>query len=106
MSFRNLLVVGACALAAAVACGGEDESGGDDDGGATADTCPNDLTWEKSAQPFLENYCFTCHSESTKDSGDGHAFVTERQIRAHGHDVYEQVESGEMPKSGPRPSDD
>ena len=99
MKLRNLLGVGVCALAmaaAAVACGGDEKSS---TGGTPKNTCDATQTWAKVGQPFVNTYCVACHSESKADAlGDGHVFDTLDEVEEHGHDIYEQVESGKMPK--------
>lgn len=101
MKLRNLLGVGLCALTlagAAIACGGDDSSSG---GGGSKDTCSADQTYAKVGKPFTDKYCISCHSadQDTADLlGDGHQFATLKDIEGHGHEIYEQVESGQMPK--------
>jgi cytochrome c5 len=99
MTLRNLALLGLGALLAAGACG-------DDSADADSD-CPAELSYAKTAEPFLEAYCLACHSEKSAAAvGDGHIFATEALVREHGESMYEQVLSGAMPKGGAKPSDD
>lgn len=81
------------------ACGGDDKK--------VENTCEPQQTFALVGEPFLRTYCQSCHnSASAVELGGGHAFEKEADLRSHGDDAYELVDSGEMPRSGPRPPED
>lgn len=78
--------------------------------------CPKDVTYEKVARPFFDEYCGNCHSEAVREEPedgeeqeedgeqqDGdvldvpHIFDTERNIRELGAHIYEAIEDETMP---------
>jgi hypothetical protein len=92
MKFERLLATCLCVLACA--CGGDAKK--------VQDTCATSVSYETVGEPFLERNCLRCHGEDVGAAlGGGHVFGSEAELAEHGHDVYEAVESGVMPKGGP-----
>jgi len=95
MTCRTLLGIVIC-LAGLGACGDEKENGGGE-----PEPCTTDQTWAKVANPILDDNCRTCHNAADAEKlGGGHDFTNEAQVRDHGHEMFEKVESGEMPPKG------
>jgi hypothetical protein len=92
MHVRTLLAI-SMSLGALSACG--------DDPKPTPEVlgdCTADQTFAKVAEPFLEGYCFTCHSEPTAAKlGDGHDFTSQGEVIEHGHVMVENLMGGDTP---------
>ncbi|HTE52083.1 MAG TPA: hypothetical protein VK698_14620 [Kofleriaceae bacterium] len=116
------------ALALAPGCGGDDDGDHDDGdhdhdapvGDPTGTVCPDggtSLTYEDFGQPFVEQFCLRCHSESVEgddrqDAPADHNFDTQFECEALAEHMDQKAGSGpdatndSMPPSAPRPSDE
>jgi cytochrome c5 len=90
------LLAGVCALVCA--CGSDAKKADDLE---VENTCAASVSYETVGEPFLEAHCQRCHGSAVgRALGGGHVFASEAQLAEHGHDAYEHVEAGTMPKDG------
>jgi len=64
--------------------------------------CPQDITYEKVARPFVARYCLRCHSEKSTTNAAlavAHVFDTEADVRGAGQHLYDTVAMETMPPS-------
>jgi mono/diheme cytochrome c family protein len=98
-----LMVVGMVGLWTLGSCGDEKDT--------TSGECPDELSYSKTAEPFVDKYCITCHSESLSGfarngAPDDVNFGDEADLFTHGTHVSEYVSGKLMPPPGAlQPSD-
>jgi len=101
MTMKTLLVI-SLGLACLSACG-EDETKP-----AVEGDCAAGQSFATVADPFLDQYCRTCHgAKSAAKLGDGHDFSEQDEVFEHGHAMFENLtgEGTAMPPAGfPQPT--
>lgn len=85
------------------ACGDADKTRVADEMSAELDgDCPEGVTYQKVAKPFVARYCLRCHSEKINLGSAlavAHVFDTEADLRGAGQHVYDTVSLETMPPS-------
>jgi uncharacterized membrane protein len=93
MNTRNFWALGLLALAA-VGCGEDDKKDGDAAPGG--DDCASTLSYEKTAAPFIQKYCVSCHGAGLTGAARmaapvGHDYGTLALLEEKGHITAERV---------------
>lgn len=109
MTTRNFWALGLLTLAA-IGCG-EDDKGGDD-AAPGGDECPSNLSYQKTAEPFIEQYCTSCHGEGVTGAArvgapEEHNYGTLALLQDSGHVTVERIDDADAPmppKNAPQPS--
>ena len=90
-------IVGFAGISVLGSCGGDGES--------KPAECPAELSYTKTAEPFVSKYCISCHSRSVtglarNGAPDDVNFGSEADLFTHGTHVTEHVSENLMPPPG------